>query len=234
MLRVSFSISTNKPNYWLRFCEAVSHNDTELEVIFIGICDGYEGMKFPVPTKFVPTPVNPAQCWEAGIRIATGDIICLAADDCIFSPGIVDDAVKALEKTQNRFDMVTGRYLFDGADFLFAMRMLSNSQMPLLPIGGFTFKDSHRRLSGIDKRFRAVAWDTDLYMRFCEAGGKTHLLDSHSCNETGNLSSLFPKNSDLDIPTLKAFWDTNSLQRRHTVVPFDDEGILVTNQYIRL
>jgi hypothetical protein len=232
-MRVSFSISTNKPTYWHRFCEAISHNNVELEVVFVGICDGHEGMKFPVPTKFVQTPVNPAQCWEAGTRIATGDIICIAADDFIFTPGVVDDAVKALANTNNMYDVASAKYWYNDQDYYFGMYMFSQMHMPLLPMGGFALAESHRNIGGIDKRFKCVVWDTDLYMRFCEAGGHTILMENHKYHEKGGLNGLYARNEHIDVPTLRSFWTRNgklSTNRTCPPIPFDDKDILTVNQ----
>jgi hypothetical protein len=210
--QISVVVSTNKPLYWQRLCESLSHNSVEFEVIFVGplsrpvysppVSAGF----FSVPTRFFTNNANPTLCWELGARKAKGQLLCLAPDDFIFSPHYLDDAVEAA-KSMGKFDMVTGRYSIDGVDTpIEKQTMFSIPGMPLLPIGGITFTASHHELGGLDCRLKGVLWDTDLYSRFVWAGGKTIMLERHKTREESNQHNMWNRYSPDDVFVFRVLW----------------------------
>lgn len=207
-MKLSIVVSTNKTNYWYRFCESLSHNSVALEVIFVGPV-GLGNGKLPVPTKFIDIDVNAAQCWEIGSRAATGDMLGFAADDCVFTPGFLDAVGAAALNHHNPHDMFTGRYVHNHVDQFPGQRFLSLAQMPTLPVGGFSYTETHRRIGGIDRRFAAVLWDTDLYSHLYELGGRTTYFENHTCHELNAESKLFVNNHAHDMAVIKSLWPKN-------------------------
>jgi hypothetical protein len=234
MPKISISVSTNKTLYWQRLCESLAQNSIDMEVMFIGPVPEPHKISLPIPVRFFTTDVNPALCWEIGARKATGELLCFLADDCIFSPECLDDAWKA-SRVMGEYDMVTAHYFERNVDKLPNMRMMSNQNMPLLPVCGFLFTASHHKIGGIDRRFQAVLWDVDLYQRFIWAGGKTILLENHVIHELGDESRMWQRNAPHDMPILENIWSSLTDPKTGRVVAvesYTDEEVAVveTNQ----
>ncbi len=222
MPKISIITATNRPQHWQRFCDHISKNSIEIENIFVGPIN-QENIELAVPTRFISTGTHPALAWEIGVRKATGDLVCYAADDICFTPGFFDAAAAA---NITGFNMVTARFYQDNIDQFGGMRMMSHPSMPLTPVAGVMLKESHLKLGGIDRRFNAVLWDADLYMRFYEAGGRTTLLDGHICREIVHGSTMFVRNYDRDIKIIHDLWFKNGspqLNRNSPIQPYTDE-----------
>ena len=227
MSKVTVVVSTNKTTYWQRFCDAIAQNNLPVDIIMVGPL-GNQGIKLPVSVRHIKSNARPAMCWAIGCREATNEFVCPAADDCIFTPHFFDAAVAAMPHL-GEFDMLTGRYFNNGCDQFGGMRIMSVHSMPLLPVGGVSRTASYRKLGGIDKRFHAVVWDTDLYQRHLEAGGTTTLMEGHSYHEVSDGHSMFVANHEADVSTLRSFWFTGkqpNLHRSRPVEPYTDEELL--------
>ena len=182
---ISISVSTNRSKYWSRFCEALALNSVELEVIFVGPVSALPRDPLPVPARFIDVPeeICPAQCWEMGARAARGELLGLSCDDFVFSPGFLDAVAVEAGKFSHDMDMISARYVDNGRESLSEQHMASGEDMPLLPLAGFYTTESYHRLGGIDRRFIGTLWDVDLYMHRYSLGGRTVLLEEHSCSE---------------------------------------------------
>ena len=84
--------------------------------------------------------------------------------------------------------------------------MWCQQDMPLLPVGGFTFTETHREMGGLDRRFHGVFWDADLYMHQHQLGGRTTLLQGHEYHEQNPLHNLFTAFAPRDGEVLKMLW----------------------------
>lgn len=223
-MKVTIALSTNRPHYWHRFCENVSHNNCELEVIFVGPSGRMDGL--PLSPRFINSNAMPALCWEIGARAATGDLLCLSGDDFCYDPGFFDHVVAAAKLRRAKFDMFSGRYVHNGKEQIAGQMMLSGPNMPLLPVAGCGYTEDHHKLGGIDKRFQATLWDTDLYQRFFQAGGGTTLLPGHAIREVGHDSTMFVKYSEIDKVLLRRLWFKDghpTLERSEDVVPYSTQ-----------
>lgn len=117
-MKVSMVVATNKSTFWSRFCDALSQNSVETEVIFVGPV-GSVCPKLLVQTWFIDVPdraVGAAKCWEIGARKANGDLLGLATDDVVFTPGFLDAVVAEASKPHNIFDMFSAKYFHNGKD----------------------------------------------------------------------------------------------------------------------
>lgn len=224
---ISIVVSTNNQRYWRRFCESLVPNLASLEVIMVGPCDP---APLPVPARFVKTDVNPSKCWQLGASIG-GEHLCMAPDDVVFTPGFFDRTIK-LAESMGRYDMFTARYVHNNVDQFGGMRLMSIQGMPLLPVCGVYRHDAHVELGGVDRRFNAVLWDTDLGMRLLEAGGTTTLVDDHVVHEVGHESTMFVRNYERDLAVIRSLWFDDDgqplLNRRQPVESYGDEAISPT------
>ncbi len=235
-MKVSVPTSTNRPTFWRRFCEALSKNSVELEVIMVGpFDDAAKEIKLPIPVRYIQSNANPTLAWEIGARQATGDFLSFGADDFCLSPGFLDDAVKAYQNL-TEFDMIAARYYKNNEDLFGGMRLSSIPDMPLTPVHGVVRASAHKSAQGIDRRFHAVLWDADLYMRFYQAGGRTTLLEGHRIDEIDHNSetgftilddtSLFTRNCVRDHQVLSDMWFVGGrpqLFRNAPVAPYSEE-----------
>lgn len=226
-MKLSVVVATNRNAFWRGFCDSLANNRAEMEVIFVGpIGIGEPGL--PVPSRFIDIPdptVGAARCWEIGARAASGDLLGLMADDCVLSPGCLDAVVSAASLPHHPCDTFTARYFHNGHDESAGQRMWSIPAMPLLPVGGFGFTEAHHALGGIDKRFHAVFWDADLYMSLHAAGGRTTLLDGHTCHEQHTSHSLYHLNAPHDGEVLMRMWPQPlhpDMQRAEARQPWED------------
>lgn len=225
-MKVTIALSTNRPHYWQRFCENVSHNSVQLELIFVGPSSLENLPRLTIKPKFISTNALPALCWEIGARAATGDLLCLSGDDFCYEPGFFDHVVAAAKLRRAKYDMFTGRYVHNGKEQAPGQMMLSGKNMPLLPVAGVGYTEDHHKLGGIDKRFQATLWDTDLYQRFFQAGGGTTLLPGHAIQEIGTDSTMFVKFSEIDKVILKQLWFKNgqpTLERSSPIQSYSND-----------
>lgn len=202
-------VATNRSAFWQRFCDALSKNSVEdLEVIFVGPAGPIDG-SLSVPTRFIhiaDPAVGAAQCWEIGARAVDGELLGLMADDLVYTSGFLDAVHAAASELHNPYDTFTARYFHNNLDETAGQRMWSVPGMPLLPLGGFSFTEDYHRLGGIDKRFHGVFWDTDLYQHMYELGGRTTLLDQHTCDEQNGSHWLYSQNEIEDGQVLRQLW----------------------------
>lgn len=217
MIEMSMVVATNRFDFLKRFCASfgrdaiVRERREQFEVVFVGPLND-DPNNYQVPVRFIQSDKQAALCWEIGARAARGRLLGLAADDCIFSDGYLDNVVvmaEAARRQGRHYDMFTGRYLHNGQCQLAGQRMMSVPGMPLLPIGGFTFTATHHLLGGVDSRFRAVLWDTELYMNFVQKGGVCHLVGGHTCHEVNPTSKLFVDNHVRDQAVIQSIWFRN-------------------------
>lgn len=223
MSTVSIIVCTNRTQYWERFCAHIVPNVVDKEVIFVGPVST-SGLRLPTAVKHIMSGANPARCWEIGARHCRGDLVCFAPDDIIFTPGFFDAAVTAMSGL-GEYDMVTACFYQNNINQFGGMRMMSDPSMPLTPVCGVLRTASHRKLGGVDRRFHAILWDADLYLRFIAAGGSTTLIEGYSCHEVGHDSLMFVNNYQRDLAVIHDLWFVNGkpqCTRRSGVQPYSD------------
>jgi len=230
-MKISLYGASNRSHRWLWFYNFLKSNSVEFEVIFVG---PYVPKYVPPSNmKFIQTNVKTAQCWEIGSRHAKGELILPFADDCEFSPGLLDNMYKTYHSQTNKHAMVCAPFHFDGKSIPFAhYHHIGNKKSPRLSICGLFSKESYRKLGGIDKRFTSVQWDTDIGLRFVEVGGMT-ILTNGVCNEHSGGSSLHGQYGSRDKDVLNSFWFKDGefqKKRLSPVMPFNDKDILTKGQ----
>lgn len=241
-IKMSMVVATNRFDFLQRFCQSFGRDTLlrktpeEFEVVFVGPLNGNPA-DYQVPVRFIQSNANAALCWEIGARAARGSLLGLAADDCVFSDGYLDNVLVLAEQSLASgriWDMFTGRYVHNGEDRFAGQRLMSKPNMPLLPVGGFTFTTSHHQLGGVDSRFKAVLWDTELYMNHVQSGGVCHLVGGHVCHEINPVSKLFVDNHIHDKTIIESLWfrggkplmTRNSQRQRYS----DDVAGSITNK----
>lgn len=207
MTKITTVVSTIHPGNWVAFCAGMARNSIEQKVIFIGPY-GPEHSPGPlaVPVEFIHSAAKPAQCWEIGVRAVTSDLVCTSCDDWFYSDGFLDDVHELAKTSRNVLDTYTGRLLTNGVDCTPGQMMCGSKNMPLLSVAGVGFTEGHHKIGGIDRRFHATLWDTDLYTRMFVEGGRPTLLPGHISEERGYDSDMSKKWMPNDHPILLNLW----------------------------
>jgi hypothetical protein len=236
-MKTSIVLSSNRPRFWRGFCDALTNNSTEIEVIIVSPINRPIA-PLPMPVRFFRANTSYPLGNEVGARQATGDLLCIPPDDVLFTPGFFDDVVQAAKQASNEFTMFSAKYYHDCDPTTWhavTHKILNDDTMPLIPLCGVTLTTSHHKLSGIDKRFRGVLWDTDLFMRFHEAGGRTTLLEKHQCREFHlEQSNLFVTHRDHDIQLTRDLWSKDgrlTTTRNMPVMPYSDKETEATEMF---
>lgn len=228
-MKITVATCTNRPHYWPRFCENLAKSAVELEVIFIGPVSKSDAPKLPVPVKYITTNAKPALAWEMGARAATGELLCLSGDDFVYSDGFFNDTERVARASRTRFDMFTARYVHNNKEQIAGQMYLGHNSMPLMPVAGIMYTEDHHALGGLDRRFHATLWDTDLFCRAYAAGGRTTLMCGHTVHEIGHDSTMFVRFSGQDKAVLEPLWaynPTDILRRNSPLEPYsiDEAG----------
>lgn len=228
-----------KTKYWLRCYESIARNNqTPFEMIFVG----RTRPDFPLPDNFrhIYSTVKPPQCVEIASREAKGEYLFPISDDLIFATMYEEEsALGNLYEYALRLNddtaTISCRYELDGKVLDHAHCFtLGNPFSPFVPICALMKTKTYRKLGGIDRRFVAIYWDIDLYMRFFEIGGKPFIAPNvFARDDSGKGSYLWGRFECLDRPLLNSLWMTETKYSKTRLAPvesFDDENIFTITQ----
>ena len=207
MSKLRIVVATNRTQFWEQFVTYMSQNSVEHEILFVG--PAMEHPSVPAHVSFVDVPPHAsgaARCWEIGARMAKHELLGLMPDDVLFTSGFLDAVVEEAAKPHHCYDTFTARYMHNGKDSLADQRMWGDPALPLLPLCGFSYADAHYKIGGIDKRFNAVFWDSDLYMHMNQLGGGVTLLYEYMCYEHRIEHDLCNQHAAHDGKVLAELW----------------------------
>ncbi len=238
-MKISLIASSIRPHLWKGFMSSLTGNDIDYEVIFIG--DVKPDFELPPKLKYVYSPVKPAQCYEAGFRMAKGELIHWTADEALYS-------VKALDimynffKEQNKERLVTGFTIFENngesTSETSSGHKLDKPDSPQMMCFGVISKKYMRFLGGYEKFFITGQAENDLCMRVYDDGGIGKLCPNavvtvrHDLAHEGD-DTKFRKWYPQSRARLQEAWFIDGVwcpTRCRPFVPFDDEEILTHTQ----
>ena len=238
-MKVSIFASAVRTQLWLPFYEGLkATNKTEFEIVFVG--PYAPSFTLPDNFRFIQAGVKPAQCFEIAARNCTGDALLQTADDIVYTPGALDLMYEAYMTEPGKI-MSTCKYYSDDADFSEYQNLLGNPSdtFPILPVCGMYSREMYHRLGGADRRFQAMQWELDMYMRMWAAGIKTMFVDGRAievysvAQHTPNGLRLGNTYWEHDRKMILSLWTINGevgTTRNDKVEPFSDENILIVNQ----
>ena len=229
--RLSLVGAAIRPLGWSKFVKGLHNNDIEYEIIFLGpnppICT------LPVNFKHINTNVKPSQCYEAGVRLAQGELILLVTDDVAFIEDHPLDKLVALYDSINDFKVVIScKCMLNNGPCVDAQHIFGNRE--LLPAWvGLRSKKHYLALQGLDSNFIGSYVVMDLDLRVWKDGGRVVLSDIY-CNEDNSQSTLWTESYSLDEPIMKKLWLDELVrireQRTAPIIPFTDYRILEESQ----
>lgn len=240
MIDVSIFMSGVRTNRWMNMYDGIkSSNNVTFEFIVVG---PYEpNYTLPDNFKFIRSDVKPGQCFEIAARNSTGKALLNAVDDIEYTPGSIDLMFHEYIKDPKKI-MSTCCYWVDYRSALDWSHSLVdfgiNQGWPFLPVTGMYDRELHYKLGGSDRRFDAVMWELDMYMRLWEYGVRTVLIDgkAEEINPQKDSShpSLCARYLIKDRPKILAIWTkdrNNNIRRTSPVLSYIDKNILTVNQY---
>jgi hypothetical protein len=164
---VSIVASAKRPDNWLEIHRNIVTN-LNIEFVFVG--PNQPGFILPSNFRFIRSKVKPVQSIEIARRESKGNKILFFADDLLFRDHYsVDRLVEFLDKSSNRFDIASSRFIFNGVDLSNEAHLydLSDPKSPVMPVGGIMFRDSLETIGGIDSAFIGVCYDLDGFVMGC-------------------------------------------------------------------
>lgn len=249
MPTISFFGPGIRPNRWMGLYDSIAQSGIDFDLTIIG--PNEPGFTLPDNFKYIKSNVKPVQCMEAAFRLSKGDLIIPIADDEIF----IDDAIAQVYNQYIEINdwktIVSHRYVLNGEDIsegaLPAMRYyVWEPTSPLAPIAPIMSRRLWKELGGIDKRFCALYWDLDVWMRVYEYGGtgilhKTAKVEEVGISVGGGEHNLYNKyGPTYDRRILDSLWTlppigTGQIQknRMSPLQPFEDKDILTVTQGVK-
>ena len=234
---ISLIASAARPENWMGLYESIGDNEVDFELVMVGPNPPKQDL--PHNIIYVKSNVKPAQCAEIASRHANGQLLLMTADDMLFITDRPLDKLYALY-VENKHDdiIVSCRYTNTTDD---AHRFFQgNPDSVFLPMYGLISAELWRKIGGIDRRFIAVSWDTDIAMRVLALGGRVVLSDVYidSDMETSDSprsrgSALARDHKPTDRALVDRLWSVdgkNHFNRTLPVKPLSDVDILVKSQ----
>tara|TARA_B100001146_G_scaffold223705_1_gene239079 strand:+ start:53 stop:913 length:861 start_codon:yes stop_codon:yes gene_type:complete len=176
--KISVVCSGIRVKSWKRFYENLSESKIEFELIIPG--NVKPDFKLPSNFHFINTNVKPAQCVEIGVRKAKSDLIMILADDIKCSDNFLDTMYESYMLNCAKTDVISCLFmkfgkLWPSELYKFWPGVYGS---PVLAMGMMMNKELWTKLGGLDKRFIAIYWDIDIFLRLLENGGKHYICKS--------------------------------------------------------
>lgn len=179
---ISLIASSVRPHLWKECLDSLKSNSCEYEVVFAGNLDREVVMPFLKEyrqLRYIFTGnIKPAQCYEVARRAAKGKLIMWIADDCEFSPGLLDHVVDrfgrslgfktllSIRTNENKQDNVLDDHrFFDGFQD-------PEHSSPLMAPLGCMEAEYLEDLGGFDRRYLCGQYENDVAMRVYADNGK--------------------------------------------------------------
>ena len=235
---VSVVASAARPENWPGLYESLGSNDIDFEMVMVGPNSPKQAL--PPNIRHIKTNVKPAQCVEIAVRQARGDLLLLVADDCLFvTESPIDRLYETYMASENDKVMVSSRYTNSSEE---AHRFFhGDPNSVLLPMYAMLSRQVWLDVGGIDRRFIAVSWDFDIFMRIMAAGGETvfsevyvdgDMEEEHSPRSRG--SKLVRSYKTTDRALADSLWSINGVNHFNRALPFEplsDVDILKKSQH---
>lgn len=166
---LSIICKSRRPQLWQNFYKMFETKNKDFEIIFIG---PYKP-KFVLPknSKFIHSIVKPPQCTEIAYSIARGDYLMEMGDD-LFLKIDANPTEKIYDIINNYSDenfLITHKCYSHGDEITQKSPELNNMLVPWSPVFS---KKIYKQTGGIDRRFIAVMFEVDLYLRMLQLGCK--------------------------------------------------------------
>ena len=240
---ISIIGTAKRTKLWSAFYEMLKSNEIPFEIIFVG--PEKPAFSLPENFKYRESDVKPQQCIEAASRMATGEYLMPAGDDCVYSEHALDKIYDVVQSAKS--DLAIGSLIYKKHQEKEIEHRFINDDpnSPLMPyLGGIYKKSLWRELGGLDNRFISSHGETDMTLRIIEKGGFViYAKDVYIDEIVKKGSSLWQTyGRKFDHPLMMRLWTRGwglkkwgvyrkfNKTRRDEVRPYKDEGILTASQ----
>jgi len=177
-MKISLIASSNRCWLYDEFFASLVGN-SGYEVVFAGNLTTFQVRpyldKYPM-LKYVHTDncICPAQCYQAAYKNATGELIMWVADDCEFSPNLIDNLYDFHHNQPIEVQMISVKTKEDGKDTDLNTHTLlgSNVNTPLMAPIAVISRMKLDAMGGLDRRYVCGQYENDVAMRIYASGGK--------------------------------------------------------------
>jgi len=181
--KISLFASSIRPNLYPELFESLKDNDVEIEVVFAGPCAAHNIPNYSTDKlrfEYIQTgDIKPAQCYEVARRSCNGELVAWMADDCIYSPHLLDKVYNFWMKIGNPLGVISVKTNEnDSHNDLNDHRFYGfNVNTPLMAPLGFMSGVILDQLGGIDRRYICGQYENDIVMRVYESGGQVYKFE---------------------------------------------------------
>jgi hypothetical protein len=233
-IKISIVAASIRPQLWNHMSESLVSNRIGYEVIMVGPNPGVAPPRF----RHILIDVKPAQCYEAGFRNATGELVTWSADDACYTLRALDNAYNFWKSFQDEKTVVAFRTIEDGIDLTEEHRLIyKDRETPRLAPFGLMSRQLLLDLGGYDRRFIGGQSENDLVMRVYESGGKVEVCPNasvrvdHSGGHLPVTMSAVRSSYSRDRELLERLWTDGKGIRKSRLNPVERfSAILVENQ----
>ena len=225
---ISLCASAIRIKDWQLFYKSIQMNNCKVEVIFVG--DVIPDYDLPDNFKFTYSPVKPAQCWEAALRMAKGRYISLTADDAEYTPSSLDKMVQFMDSRFNNKIVGSFQTIENGHLITSDHKYKGKLMAPF-----FVFKKQYYEyIGGADKRFIGGMFENDIIMRVHADGGSVEVCNDafvkvdHLLKHNGTS----PQNEchfNYSFPLFESLW-IDADKRSDELQPFYDKDLIRITQ----
>jgi hypothetical protein len=153
--------------------------NSDYEVVFAGNLTPFQVrpylIKYPM-LKYIHTAdcICPAQCYEITRRAAIGDLIMWVADDCEFSPKLLDNVYDFHHSQPLEVQIISVKTNENNINTDLNLHTLlgSNVNTPLMAPLGVISRMYLENIGGFDRRYVCGQYENDVVMRVYANGGK--------------------------------------------------------------
>jgi hypothetical protein len=169
-MKISLFASSVRHKLWEDLFKSVSSNKIDFEIVFAGsltlMVNNVPGFRYIETGR-----IKPAQCYEVARRACNGEYIMWIADDCEFSPGLLDNVYAKMQTLHPR-TILSIRTNENGVDLNLSDHRLfwRNQNTPQMAPVGLIKRDYAEALGGFDRRFVCGQYENDFVMRAMTQG----------------------------------------------------------------
>jgi len=234
---ISLISAAARPENWLALYENVAETDVKFEIVFVG--PNAPKRRLPVNCRYIKSNVKPTQAYEIAARHAEGSLLMWTSDDILFTTKRPLDRLYEVYTAQSDQDVIVSCE-YDRPEGWNRLGQVKDN--PEMPLNGLLSAKLWHRLGGIDRRFIAVNWETDMTLRLLGQGGRVVMSGVYIGDEIeqwprvrsrgGSLMKDYGATTDGDL--IFTLWERDGklgLVRSLPVERFPDETILTRSEH---
>jgi len=238
---ISAYMTSIRPYRWLDLHNMLSKTKLKFELVIVGPIE--PDFKLPKEIKYYKSNVKPQQCMHTSAMLSTGETLLQIVDDTEYEDYAIEMMFYEVMIGENI--TATCKYYHCDCDHSKEQNIRGypydpyiSDNLPLLPVCGLFKRSLYHEMGGLDRRFRGVMGELDLYMRMRVAGYNTVFVN-YICNENikyqhDEKTGLCLKYWTTDRPIFEKLWFNNKgipwCARNDVLKRYEDKDLLTVEQ----